>query len=87
MVLAYCVYIFILVYSVGFAWLTLHCKQLRNYKIWRWDVLIPVLLVSASNCKCKMKIFYFVLRLASISSTSALKALSTSTCPFTILQA
>lgn len=46
MVLAYCVYIFILVYSVGFAWLTLHCKQLRNYKIWRWDVLIPVLLVS-----------------------------------------
>lgn len=46
MALAYCVYIFVLVFSTGFAWLTLHCKQLRNYKIWRWDVLIPVLLIS-----------------------------------------
>lgn len=46
MLLAYCIYLFILILLVGNAWLSVCCFKLENYKIWRYDIFIPIVLVS-----------------------------------------
>ncbi len=46
MLLAYSVYFFILIFVVGFAWLTIHSIQKYKFSLWKWNVMIPVLTIS-----------------------------------------